>query len=85
MNFGLSLSNLHDAADYERTQELFFAYFQEDQLGSLGLVTNVIILWNTLYMESVLNQFRQGGYTMLDKDVPRLSPLIHEHINMLGR
>jgi hypothetical protein len=22
---------------------------------------------------------------MLDKDVPRLSPLIHEHINMLGR
>jgi len=36
-------------------------------------------------MESVLNQLRPDGYTMLDKDVPRLSPLIHEHINMLGR
>jgi TnpA family transposase len=25
---------------------------QEDQLGALGLVTNVIVLWNTLYMNS---------------------------------
>lgn len=23
---------------------------QEDQLGALGLVVNVIVLWNTLYM-----------------------------------
>ena len=27
---------------------------QEDQLGSLGLVTNVIILWNTIYIEAAL-------------------------------
>ena len=58
---------------------------QEDQLGSLGLVTNVIILWNTIYMEAVLNQLRQESFIVLDEDVARLSPLIHEHINMLGR
>ncbi len=58
---------------------------QEDQLGSLGLVTNIIILWNTIYMEAVLNQLRQEGYPVLDEDVARLSPLMHEHINMLGR
>ena len=62
-----------------------FRLRQEDQLGSLDLVTNVIILWNTLYMESVLNQLRQDDYTVLDEDVARLSHLIHEHINMLGR
>jgi len=28
---------------------------QEDQLGTLGLVVNVIILWNTIYMEAILN------------------------------
>lgn len=49
MNFGLSLGNLHDDADYERTQELFFHLCQEDQIGTLDLVTNVIILWNTLF------------------------------------
>ena len=58
---------------------------QEDQLGSLGLVTNIIILWNTIYIEVVLNQLRLEGYAVLDEDVARLSPLIHEHINMLGR
>ena len=58
---------------------------QEDQLGALGLVVNVIILWNTIYMDAVLNQLRQEGYIVLEEDVPRLSPLIRAHINFLGR
>jgi len=58
---------------------------QEDQLGALGLVLNMIVLWNTLYMESALNQLRAQGYPVSDADVARLSPLLHEHINMLGR
>jgi len=58
---------------------------QEDQLGALGLVVNVIVLWNTIYMEAALNQLRQQGFPVRDEDVGRLSPLTCEHINMLGR
>ncbi|MCE1227150.1 MAG: Tn3 family transposase, partial [Geobacteraceae bacterium] len=58
---------------------------QEDQLGALGLVLNIIILWNTLYMEAVLNQLRAEGYPVRDEDLSHLSPLIHSHINMMGR
>lgn len=58
---------------------------QEDQLGALGLVVNVIILWNTIYMEAVLHQLQDEGHTVREADVARLSPLIHQHINMLGR
>lgn len=58
---------------------------QEDQLGALGLVLNMIVLWNTIYMEAALNQLRREGYPVRDEDVSRLSPLMHEHINMLGR
>jgi TnpA family transposase len=58
---------------------------QEDQLGALGLVLNMIVLWNTIYMEAALNQLRAEGYPVNDEDVARLSPLLHEHINMLGR
>lgn len=58
---------------------------REDQLGSLGLVLNMIVLWNTIYMEAALNQLRMEGYPVSDDDVSRLSPLLHEHINMLGR
>lgn len=31
---------------------------QEDQLGSLGLVVNVIVLWNRIYMDVALNWLR---------------------------
>jgi TnpA family transposase len=58
---------------------------QEDQLGTLGMVVNVIILWNTIYIDAILHQLRQEGYEIQDADVSRLSPLIHDHINMFGR
>ena len=58
---------------------------QEDQLNALGLVVNVVVLWNTIYMDAVLTQLRKEGYPVLDDDVARLSPFGHEHINMLGR
>lgn len=58
---------------------------QEDQLGALGLVVNIIVLWNTIYMDAILEQLRQEGYQLNDEDIARLSPLTHEHINMLGR
>ena len=58
---------------------------QEDQLGALGLVLNMIVLWNISFMEAALNQLRADGFEVRDEDVARLSPLLHEHINMLGR
>jgi hypothetical protein len=58
---------------------------QEDQLGSLGLVVNVIVLWNTIYMDAALNQPRTENFDVRDEDVARLSPLGFDHINMLGR
>ncbi|MEB0195546.1 transposase, partial [Pseudomonas sp. CCI1.1] len=58
---------------------------QEDQLGALGLVVNIIVLWNTLYMTAAVERLKQHGYPVQDEDLARLSPLIFEHINMLGR
>ena len=45
----------------------------------------MIVLWNTVYMEAALDRLRQDGYPVQNEDVARLSPLLHEHINMLGR
>jgi hypothetical protein len=58
---------------------------QEDQLGALGLVVNVIVLWNTIYMDAALNQLRAEGFDVHAEDVARLLPLGFDHINMLGR
>jgi hypothetical protein len=58
---------------------------QEDQLGALGLVVNIIILWNTLYINAALEQLASEGYPVRPKDVVRLSPLVFDHIHLLGR
>jgi len=58
---------------------------QEDQLGSLGLVTNAVILWNSIYMQAALEHLTLQKQLVLDKDVARLSPLVHSHINMIGK
>ena len=58
---------------------------QEDQLGALGLVVNATILWNTMYLDRILDHMREMGQTLNPEDVIRLSPLQHEHVNVLGR
>jgi hypothetical protein len=59
--------------------------FEVSQLGALGLVVNLVVLWNTIYMDAALDQLRAEGYEVLADDVARLSPLSFKHINMLGR
>jgi Tn3 transposase DDE domain len=58
---------------------------QENQLGALGLVVNMIVLWNTLYINAALEQLAREGPHLKSEDVARLSPLVFEHINLLGR
>jgi TnpA family transposase len=58
---------------------------QEDQLGALGLVLNVITLWNTIYIERAVEQLRAQGRRIEPEDVARLSPLQYKHLNFLGR
>ncbi len=58
---------------------------QEDQLGALGIVVNLVVLWNTIYMDAALDRLRAEGHEVLPADVDRLSPLRFRHINMLGR
>lgn len=58
---------------------------QEGQLDSLGLVVNVIVVWNTIYMDAALNQPRAEENEVKPEDVSHLSPLSFGHINMLGR
>jgi TnpA family transposase len=47
---------------------------QEDQLGALGLVLNMVVLWNTSYLDAVLAPAARRGYPVRDEDVARLSP-----------
>ena len=51
----------------------------------VGVLMVLIVLWNTLYINAILERLRKEGYPVTDEDAARLSPLIHDHANMLGR
>jgi hypothetical protein len=87
LNLGEGRHSLARDVFHGKRGELYQRYRegQEDQLSALGLVVNMIVLWNTLYMDAVLAQLRSEGYPVLPEDEARLSPFGHEYINMLGR
>jgi hypothetical protein len=50
----------------------------------MGLLLNVVVLWNTWYMGRALTYLRATGNPVQEEDVTRLWPLESVHINMLG-
>lgn len=71
LNRGESRHSLARAVFHGKRGELRQRYRegQEDQLGTLGLVVNMIVLWNTIYMTEALKQLKRQGYQVLDDDV----------------
>ena len=43
------------------------------------------MLWNTRYLDAIVEQLRGDGVPVRDEDVARLSRLGHAHLNCLGR
>jgi len=86
LNRGESRHTLARAVYHGRKGELRQRYRegQEDQLGALGLVVNIVVLWTTLYMDHVLARLTDMGIEPKPEDVARLSPLGFRHINLHG-
>ncbi|MEG3012686.1 MAG: Tn3 family transposase, partial [Pseudomonas sp.] len=81
LNLGEGRHSLAREVFHGKRGELFQRYRegQEDQLSALGLVVNMIVLWNTLYLDAVLAQLRREGFPVRVEDEARLSPFGHEH------
>jgi len=58
---------------------------QEDQLGTLGPVVNIIVLWNTLYMNKIIDRLQNNGRELNIEHLRRLTPLSFDRIRMTGR
>jgi Tn3 transposase DDE domain len=54
------------------------------QASYLNLVTNAVIVWNTVYMAAAVGQFKREGYPIPETDLAHLWPTRYTHINMYG-
>jgi len=58
---------------------------QEEQLGALGLMLNLIVYWNTVYLDRALGELLQQGGHVDAEAISRITPLSYDHIRILGR
>ena len=58
---------------------------QLNQVSCLNLVTNAVVLWNTVYLGAVLDQLRTEDHNVDNGDVVHLSPARYAHINPYGK
>jgi len=75
----------HDLARW-----LFFANQGEFRTGDyeeimnkascLSLLSNAVLVWNTVRMGEIVAQLRAGGELVADEDLARISPLAYAHV-----
>ena len=51
----------------------------------LTLVTNAVIVWNTVYMAAVMEQRKEEGYPVQDSDLAHVWPTRYAHLNVYGK
>jgi hypothetical protein len=55
------------------------------QASCLNLVTNAVMVWNTVCIMAVVEQLKQEGYPMQESDLAHLCPTRDNHINVYGK
>jgi len=62
---------------------------QPDELvnlaGCLNLVSNAVIVWNTVYLQAAVEELRKQDEVIREADLVHLSPVRFRHINRYGK
>ena len=51
-----------------------------NKASCLSLVSNAILVWNTLQIARIVETLRQAGTHITDEDLAHVSPLLHRHV-----
>ncbi len=58
---------------------------QNNQTSCLTLAVNCVVVWNTVYMNAVVEQLRAEGKEVKDEDLTHIWPTRTEHLNVYGK
>jgi TnpA family transposase len=71
-------------------KSLFFANWGNFRTGDyeevmnkascLSLLSNAVLVWNTVHIARIVDQLRAAGHEVRDEDLARVSPLAHAHV-----
>lgn len=86
LNKGEARNALARAVFFNRLGEIRDRSFEQQRYrtSGLNLVTAAIVLWNTVYLDRIIQTLQNGDATLDPELLQHLSPLGWEHINLTG-
>ena len=51
-----------------------------NKVSALSLLSNAVLVWNTVQMDKIVGSLREGGETISPEDLARVSPLVNSHV-----
>ena len=51
-----------------------------NKTSCLSLLSNAVVIWNTIHMQKIVDRLRAAGETVMQEDLSRNWPLLHAHI-----
>ena len=51
-----------------------------NKASCLSLLSNTVLVWNTIRMTQIVDQLRAAGHEIADQDLAHASPLMHTHV-----
>lgn len=51
-----------------------------NKASCLSLLSNAVLIWNTVHIARIVDQLRAAGHEVKDEDLARVSPLAHAHV-----
>jgi hypothetical protein len=51
-----------------------------NKASCLSLLSNAVLVWNTLAITKIVTQLRADGEPVADEDLAPISPLMHQHV-----
>jgi TnpA family transposase len=51
-----------------------------NKASCLSLLSNAVLVWNTVHIARIVDQLRSAGHVVEDEDLARVSPLVHAHV-----
>ncbi|MHB1872635.1 MAG: Tn3 family transposase [Steroidobacteraceae bacterium] len=51
-----------------------------NKASCLSLLSNAVLVWNTVHIGRIVDQLRAAGHEVKNKDLARVSPLAHAHV-----
>jgi hypothetical protein len=77
-NAGITIGQLCRQTGHYSSQARY-RYGISENAGCWSLVSNAILVWNTLQVAKIVEALRESGNAVLDGDLAHVSPLMHRH------